>query len=468
MSARSALRTLPLRRIGIVALLVAAALLILSAIALNIGLSGLRTSRSTVDRTNIILRGMAELRTTVRTAETGQRGFLLTGQERYLAPYDRAIRQVPAELVTLRRLVRDPGQQALLKRMEPVLDAKLEELARTVALRRTSLDAALRIVRTDLGQRLTEEFEALATRFVDAEQALLAARVAEEERSARLTATAAAVTGLLSLLSALLGAYLLLQQRSADALLRYSHELEHQVEERTAKLRDANKELDAFAYTISHDLRAPLRAMHGYADALVEDHGDALGEEGRHFAVAISAAALRMNALIEDILTYARMAREELSLRTVSLDTVVERARADLLERASAPADIALERPLGSVVAHPAVMMQVIDNLIANAVKFVAVGVEARVQVRSEPAGAMLRLWVEDDGIGIAPDHLARIFEPFERLHGVESYPGTGIGLAIVRRAVERMGGTCGVQSELNLGSRFWIELPRAVEERLR
>jgi signal transduction histidine kinase len=465
MSARSALRTLPLRRIGIVALLVAAALLILSAIAVNIGLSGLRTSRSTVDRTNVILRGMAELRTTVRTAETGQRGFLLTGQERYLAPYDRAIRQVLAELVTLRRLVRDRGQQALLKRMEPVLDAKLEELARTVALRRTSLDAALRIVRTDVGQRLTEEFEALATRFVDAEQALLAARVAEEERSARLTATAAAVTGLLSLMSALLGAYLLLQQRSADALLRYSHELEHQVEERTAKLRDANKELDAFAYTISHDLRAPLRAMHGYADALVEDHGDALGEEGRHFAGAISAAALRMNALIEDILTYARMAREELSLRTVSLDTVVERARADLLERTSTPAGVSVDVPLGSVVAHPAVMMQVIDNLLANAVKFVAVGVEARVHVRSEPAGALLRLWVEDDGIGIAPDHLARIFEPFERLHGVESYPGTGIGLAIVRRAVDRMGGTCGVESELGSGSRFWIELPRAVEE---
>ena len=139
-------------------------------------------------------------------------------------------------------------------------------------------------------------------------------------------------------------------------------------------------------------------------------------------------------------------------------------ARADHLTRCDGAADIHVEHPLGTAIAHPAGFAQVIDNLLANAVKFVAPGVRPDVRVWSEQRGARLRLWVEDNGIGILPDHRARIFEPFERLHGVETYPGTGIGLAIVRRTVDRMGGSCGVESTLGSGSRFWVELP-AVEE---
>jgi signal transduction histidine kinase len=464
MPARRVLKSLPLRRAGVVALLAGAILLIASAVVVNLGLSELRASRSTVDRTNAILREMAELRTAVRTAETGQRGFLLTGQERYLAPYDRAGAAIPAELAELGELVEDESQAARLRAMRPVLAAKLAELAETIRLRRTDPAAALRVVRTDRGQALTERFEAIATSFVDAEQALLAERVADEERRARRTATAAALTGLLALLSALLGVFLLFQQRAADTLVRYNRELESQVVERTERLSDANRELDAFAYTISHDLRAPLRAMHGYADALMEDYGDVLEDDGRRFATAISAAALRMNALIEDILSYARMARDGLTLRPVALDPLVERARAAQLERSPA-AEIVVQPALGEVVAHGPALGQAVDNLLSNAVKFVKPGATPRVRVRSERKGDALRLWVEDDGIGIAPDHVARVFEPFERLHGVESYPGTGIGLAIVRRAAERMSGTCGVESALGEGSRFWIELRQAMVE---
>jgi signal transduction histidine kinase len=468
MPASRALSALPLRRFGIAALLVAALLLVVSAVAVNVGLQGLRTSRATVGRTNAVLREVVELRTVVRTAETGQRGYLLTGQERYLTPYRRAVRRLPEELTTLDQLVRDPGQRAKLERMRPILRAKFDELAQTVDLRGRDPEGALRVVRTDRGQALTEAFETLAAEFAATEQRLLSERVLEEERQARLTATAAAVTGLLALLSALTGVFLLFQQRADNQLLRYSMELERQVEERTARLSDANRELDAFAYTISHDLRAPLRAMHGYADALVEDYGAALEEEGRGFAAAISAAALRMNALIEDILAYARMAREELHLRAVALDPIVERARAAQYERRGDEQDIVIEHPLRSVIAHPVALAQVLDNLLSNAIKFVAPGVRPRVRIRAEDVGGTLRLWIEDNGIGIVEEHRARIFEPFERLHGVESYPGTGIGLAIVRRATERMGGRCGVEPGPGSGSRFWIELPAAEEERTR
>jgi signal transduction histidine kinase len=138
----------------------------------------------------------------------------------------------------------------------------------------------------------------------------------------------------------------------------------------------------------------------------------------------------------------------------------VDAALADLGEDVAGPgARIEVTRPLGQVRANGPVLRQVVANLAANAAKFVRPGESPRVRIRAEERDGRVRLFVEDDGIGIEPRYFERIFAPFQRLHGAESYPGTGIGLAIVRRAVERMQGTCGVESEPGSGSRFWIEL---------
>jgi len=459
MPARRALTHRPRRRLGVAALLVAALLFVASGVAVNIALGKLRESRGLVFRTNLVLRGAAEFQTALRAAETGQRGFLLTGQPRYLEPYRRALRRIPVELAELRASVGQPAQARRLRAVGPLVDAKLVELAETVALRRIGLEPALRVVRTDRGQALTERIDAVMEAFVETERRFLAERVAAEERNARITAGASAATGLLSLLSALLGVYFIFQQRSADALARYSLELEHEVEERTRRLSDANRELDAFAYTISHDLRAPLRAMHGYSDALMEDYGDRLPDDGRGFVRSIASAAMRMNALIEDMLAYARLSRDELAVVTVSLDAVVERARADAVGTEAAIDTVAVAPPLGTVRAHPAALQAAIANLLSNALKFTAPGRPPSVRIWSERHDGTVRLWVADEGIGIAPEHQERIFAPFERLHGAETYPGTGIGLAIVRRTAERMGGRAGVASEPGRGSRFWIEL---------
>jgi signal transduction histidine kinase len=434
----------------------------LSAIAVNLGLNNLRGSRELVARTTLIQREAAELQTSLRAAETGQRGYLLTGQRRYLSTYERALTQIPADYAELARTVRHPDQVERLRTLPPLIDAKLAELAETIRLRGQGLEPALKVVRTDRGQALTERIDALIEDFNEAEQALLAERVEDEEENARQTATAAATTGLLALLSAVLGVYLIYQQRSAEALARYSVELEQQVEERTARLADANRELDAFAYTISHDLRAPLRAMHGYADALDEDEGERLSEDGRGFVKAIAAAAMRMNALIEDILAYARLSREEVALKPLPLEPLVERARDDVLATSRQGAEIAVELPLGVALAHGPTLQQVVINLLANAVKFVEPGRVPAVRIRAIRRGACVRLVVEDNGIGVAPEHREQIFAPFSRLHGTESYPGTGIGLAIVKRGVERMGGTCGIEAAAGGGSCFWIELKAA------
>jgi signal transduction histidine kinase len=181
---------------------------------------------------------------------------------------------------------------------------------------------------------------------------------------------------------------------------------------------------------------------------------------GRRYAERIMAAASRLDRIVQDLLRYSRLRRAEIRLKPVSLDAVVGEVlagRETAIE--SAGAEVAVESPLPDVMAHRPTLVQIVENLLDNALKFVARGVAPRVRVRAEPDGSMVRLFVEDNGIGIAPEQRERIFKVFERLHGVEAYPGSGLGLAIVRKAAERMGGHAGVESEPGRGSRFWVAL---------
>jgi PAS domain S-box-containing protein len=229
----------------------------------------------------------------------------------------------------------------------------------------------------------------------------------------------------------------------------------------------ANQELDAFSYSISHDLRAPLRSMQGFSEALLEDYGDRLDATGRDYAERIVGAGRQMDTLVQDLLAYSRLVRGEITLAPVALESAVDEALGPLeREIKERGGEILIERPLGRVLGHRVVLGQIASNLLANAVKFTKAGTPPWVRVRSERReGGRVRLWVEDQGIGIAPQHQERIFRAFERLHGMQEYPGTGIGLAIVQKGAGRLGGRTGVESEVGMGSRFWVELPEAVEE---
>jgi signal transduction histidine kinase len=242
--------------------------------------------------------------------------------------------------------------------------------------------------------------------------------------------------------------------------------LEERVRERTAELQERNEELEAFSYSISHDLRAPLRAMQGFSRALLEDYGDKLDDKGREFAERVVAGARGLDQLIQDLLAYSRVSRAELRLGPVDLGRVMGLATRQVeTEMRARGARLKIEEPLGAVWGHDATLAQVIANLLGNAIKFVAPERTPELVARAETRNGRVRLWVEDNGIGIDPQHHERIFRVFERLHGSDDYPGTGIGLAIVRKGVERMGGRAGVESQLGQGSRFWIELPGAEQQ---
>jgi signal transduction histidine kinase len=207
--------------------------------------------------------------------------------------------------------------------------------------------------------------------------------------------------------------------------------------------------------------------MHGFSQILLEDYGPTLGPPGRELAERISAAGERMDTLIKDLLAYSRLTREEIRISDLDLDAVVRDILLDMAkELAESGASVSIEDKLPRVQGHAVTLSQALTNLLGNAIKFVAPGTAPRVKIRAEPRGDMIRLWIEDNGIGIAPEHSTKLFRLFERLHGRERYPGTGIGLAIVRRALERMGGTSGFVSRLGQGSRFWIELPKTGSQR--
>ena len=270
------------------------------------------------------------------------------------------------------------------------------------------------------------------------------------------------------------------QARLREQLQGYAAELEQRVADRTAALQEANEALEVFAYSISHDLRAPLRSIQGFAQALLEDYGDQLDAEGQDYAHHLDASAQQMTTLIQDLLDYSRLSSSDIQLNAINLELVVATVLVQLkVELQEKQAQVTVERPLPEVMAHSPTLVQAVANLVANAIKFVPSGVQPQVRVWAEEMGRKgdeenlsstpvpdhpetVRLWVEDNGIGIDPKYQERIFQVFERLHGVESYPGTGIGLAIARKAVERMGGRVGVESQLGQGSRFWIELPQA------
>lgn len=247
------------------------------------------------------------------------------------------------------------------------------------------------------------------------------------------------------------------KQAQAD-LQRHADSLELTVAERTAKLREIIGELEAFSFSLSHDMRAPLRAIQNFSKFALED----CGEKGAPFLSKVINAASRLDRMIEEVLSFTKIAHQEIRLESLDVNCLVQDIIAERPELQPPHAEIIVETPLQSMRGHEASLTQCLTNLLANAVKFVARDVKPRVIVSSESRGEGVRLWIEDNGIGIEPSAQTKLFEMFYRINSDRDYDGTGLGLAIVRKAAERMGGTVGVESELGRGSRFWLELPKA------
>jgi light-regulated signal transduction histidine kinase (bacteriophytochrome) len=235
-------------------------------------------------------------------------------------------------------------------------------------------------------------------------------------------------------------------------------ELEARVRSRTAELEASNKELESFSYSVSHDLRAPLRAVDGYARMLEEDYGGKLDDEGRRLLGVVRDASVRMGQLIDDLLAFSRLGRQEPQRRPLDMTALAREVAGELNGAGLARVEIAA---LPAASADAALLRQVWVNLVGNALKYSGKRPDARIDIGGREAEGEYAYWVRDNGVGFDPRYADKLFGVFQRLHRAEEFPGTGVGLAIVQRVVTRHGGRVWAESVLGEGACFYFSLPR-------
>jgi signal transduction histidine kinase len=254
------------------------------------------------------------------------------------------------------------------------------------------------------------------------------------------------------------------RRRAKAALAKLNVELEERIAARTAALHAKSQELETFAYSVAHDLKAPLRGIDGYSRLLLEDHADSLNDEGRLFLKTISASSEEMSQLIEDLLAYSRLERRELKTNQLELKPLIRDVVAQKKsEMGDDKIDFVVNVNGGTVLADEKGLAQALKNYVDNAIKFTRLVSHPRIEIGSEDTPRGCLIWVRDNGVGFDMQYQDRIFNIFERLNTSDEFPGTGIGLAIVRKAMERMGGRAWAQSQPGQGATFYLEIPRSI-----
>ena len=277
------------------------------------------------------------------------------------------------------------------------------------------------------------------------------------------------VAFLLVIQTAIITALLLERKRrrlAREALDRLNVELETRIDQRTAALNAKSRELESFAYSVAHDLKAPLRGIDGYSRILLQDYSESLQDDGCTMLQTIQDSTDEMNRLIDDLLAYSRLERRELRTDTIELAPVVaslvEEKKREWAER---PIDFVVKVNGAIVLADASGLTQALRNYLDNAIKFTGKVPAPRIEVGSEEGAESCLFWVRDNGIGFDMEHHEQIFDIFQRLNVANDYPGTGIGLAIVRKAMERMGGRAWAESKPGAGATFYLEIPKGAKE---
>ena len=224
------------------------------------------------------------------------------------------------------------------------------------------------------------------------------------------------------------------KSRAHEALQLHSHELEKRVAERTIALQQTVSELETFSYTVSHDLRSPLRAMQGFAQAVMEDYGEKLDDQARDYLQRIKNAAERLDRLIQDLLSYTRVARYAVAPYVVDLDKFVRELIQGYPDLHPPAAEVVIEGTLPRVLGHEPALTQIFANLLGNATKFIKPGVPSKIRISSEDKGELVRFWIEDNGIGIEPRDFERIFQMFVQVNDPKTYSGTGSAFPLSRK----------------------------------
>jgi signal transduction histidine kinase len=255
------------------------------------------------------------------------------------------------------------------------------------------------------------------------------------------------------------------RKEAEEQVRQLNLELEERVRQRTAQLEAANKELEAFSYSVSHDLRAPLRAIDGFAAILVEDHAGRLDPEGRRVVEVIHQEATRMGRLIDDLLAFFRASRGEVRSAAIEITSLARAVFAECADRAPDRKIRLRLDALHPALGDPSLIRQVLTNLISNAIKYTKPRAEAEIELGSRVEGNENVYWIKDNGVGFDPKYTGKLFGIFQRLHSDDQFEGTGVGLALIQRIVLRHGGRVWAEGKLNEGAGFYFTLRREGNE---
>jgi signal transduction histidine kinase len=433
-------------------------LVLVSAVAI-LAVRGYGNTNRWVSHTHEVISELEGLTAALARTEAARRGFLATGESIYLEERAAALSRQHSHLQSLEQLTVDnASQQQRLRDLAGRLERRAAAVDDLIVLAQTQgLPAAQQGLRAQEIRQATLDANAMIEELEGEEHRLLNLRRGADDRWAvGLIATFVVllltVTAVLTWLCLRVRTEMRERTRQAAALRRAN-----------ASLETANRELESFSYSVSHDLRSPLRAIDGYSLMVQEDYGEQLDETGRRYIQTIRNGSQRMAALIDDLLTFSRLSRQSLNRQTVDMTTLARRAAAEVLEGQPNPKPAVNIPELPAVPGDPALLRQVWTNLISNAVKYSSKAATPEVQVRAAAEAGLVRFEVQDNGVGFDMKYADKLFGVFQRLHSIDEYPGTGVGLAIVQRIIARHEGAVTARGERGKGATFGFTLPTEV-----
>jgi signal transduction histidine kinase len=438
-------------------------------------------SENWVEHTWQVILQVERIMSSAKDAETGSRGYLITGDIAYLQPFYDAKHELPEELKHFQALTSDnPEQQTRLIEMRALIEQRLALLEQGIELRRTNSKDTIRLfVLNGTGKSEMDHMRQVADAMESHERGLLAVRTAEASYESRRTRyTVGFASALDFLLILLILRYFVHERRLRVSAETASHHLalahaetearaqevrelnatlEERVKLRTSELESANRELEAFSYSVSHDLRAPLRTIDGFSLALEEDYAVAVDEVGRDYIHRVRTGVQRMGALIDALLQLSRITRGEMTRETFSISQLAQ-STADFLMEENPGRDITFHiEPNLEANGDPKLLRIALHNLMGNAVKF-----SSKVPATVVDFGwdSEKQAWfVRDNGAGFDMFYSDKLFNAFNRLHGDKDFKGSGIGLATVARVIQRHHGKIWAHSVVDNGATFWFTL---------